>query len=72
MHDIVDLERQGIPGVFVATVEFIDAAEAQAKSLGAEFDAVFVEHPIQDRTDEEMRTIADEAVEGLLSRLRSS
>ena len=26
MHDIVDLERRGIPGVFVASSEFIDAA----------------------------------------------
>jgi len=71
VHDIVDLERQGVPGVFVATVEFIDAAEAQAKALGADFDALFVAHPIQDRTDEEMRVLADQAVEGLLSRLRA-
>ncbi|MCX5738070.1 MAG: hypothetical protein NTZ61_06150, partial [Proteobacteria bacterium] len=24
MHDIIDLEARGIPGVFVATTEFID------------------------------------------------
>lgn len=69
MHDIVDLERRGVPGAFVATVEFIDAAEAQAKSLGAEYDAVFVAHPIQDRSDDEMREIADAAADELMQRL---
>ena len=34
MHDIVDLERRGIPGVFVASSEFVSAADAQSTSLG--------------------------------------
>jgi hypothetical protein len=66
VHDIVDLERRGIVGAFVATVEFIDGADAQARALGAEPAAVFVEHPIQDRTDDEMRAIADGAFEEIL------
>ena len=69
MHDIIDLETRGVPGVFVATVEFIDGAEAQARSLGAEPAAIFVEHPIQDRTDEEMIAIADAAFEKVLAAL---
>ena len=32
MHDTVDLETRGVPGVFVATVEFVDGAEAQARA----------------------------------------
>ena len=36
MHDIVDLESRGIPGVGVASSEFVVAAEMQAKSLGME------------------------------------
>ena len=32
MHDISDLERRGIPGVFVASEGFIDAAETQARA----------------------------------------
>jgi len=69
VHDIVNLESVGIPGVFVASSEFVDAAEAQAKSLGADPAAVFVTHPIQDRTDEEMQALADGAVAALLDRL---
>jgi len=69
VHDIVDLETRGIPGVFVATVEFTDAATHQAKALGADPAAVYVEHPIQDRTDDEMVEIADKALTEVLARL---
>ncbi len=62
MHDSVDLESRGVPTVFVATQPFVDGAEAQAKALGVEPIGVFVPHPIQDRTDDEVRAIADEAV----------
>ena len=69
MHDIVDLESRGIPGAFVATVEFADAAKHQATALGADPAAIFVEHPIQDRTDEEMTKIADKALQAALASL---
>ena len=69
MHDIVDLEARGVPGVFVATDEFVDGAEAQARALGADPAAVFVPHPIQDRTDDEMRAIADAAFDEIVARL---
>jgi hypothetical protein len=61
VHDIADLEGRGVPGVFVASTEFIDAAAAQGMALGFDAAAVFVAHPIQDRTDDEMRTLADGA-----------
>ncbi len=66
MHDIIDLERRGLPGVYVATVQFVDGAEVQAKALGATPAAVFVQHPIQDRTDAEMMAIADEVLDKLI------
>ena len=66
---MVDLEDRGIPSVFVSTVEFIDGADAQARALGTTPSAVYVEHPIQDRTDDEMRMIADKAVEEIVSRI---
>jgi len=69
VHDIVDLETRGVPGVFVATVEFTDGAEAQARALGADAAAVYTEHPIQDRTDDEMIAIADAAYDALVARL---
>ncbi len=61
MHDISDLEGRGIPAVFVASREFLRAAEAQARALGFAPERVLVPHPIQDRTDEEMRAYADAA-----------
>ena len=67
MHDITDLEGLGLPGVFVASTAFADAAAAQAKALGFEPAWVLVPHPIQDRTDEELRGLADAAVEKIVA-----
>jgi len=66
VHDIVDLESRGIPGVFVASNEFTGAAQTQAKALGCDPLAVYVPHPIQDRTDDEIRELADNAWESIL------
>jgi len=66
VHDITDLERRGLPGVFVASLEFVEAAEAQSTALGFPAASVFVAHPIQDRTDDEMRALADEAVDRIV------
>jgi hypothetical protein len=66
VHDITDLEGRGLPGVFVASSVFVAAADAQAEALGFEPARVFVPHPIQDRTDDEMRAIADAAVDEIV------
>lgn len=66
---MVNLEAQGIPGVFVASAEFAAAAESQSKGLGTTPESVFVEHPIQDRTDDEMREIADKAYAEVVAKL---
>ena len=71
MHDITDLEAQGIPGMFVASDEFVEAAAAQGKSLGFEPAACYVPHPIQDRTDSEIRALADAAFEEILAQIVS-
>jgi hypothetical protein len=68
VHDIVDLERRGLPGVFVASAEFVDAAVAQSTSLGfPDVARVFTPHPIQDRTDDEMRSYADAAYDAIVA-----
>ena len=72
MHDIVDLEMRGVPGVVVASSEFIEAAESQASALGLEARRVFVPHPIQDRTDDEMRALADAALDQIMEALRKA
>ncbi len=58
-----------MPALFVATREFVDGAQVQARALGVDPAAVYVEHPIQDRSDEEMLAIADGAWEAIFSQL---
>jgi len=55
--------------VYVASTEFVEAGEAQARALGFTPAAVFVAHPIQDRTDEEIRALAEGAVDAIVARL---
>ena len=58
-----------MPALFVATVEFEDGARAQARALGADPAAVYVPHPIQDRTDAELVAIAEAAIERIVTQL---
>ncbi len=55
--------------MFVASTEFVDAADAQAGALGVDVARVFVAHPIQDRTDDEMQALADAAVDDIVDAL---
>ena len=71
MHDISDIERRGLPAVFVASGEFVSAADTQAAALGFDPERVFTEHPIQDRSDDEMRVIAEKAYAELVEALTS-
>ena len=71
MHDIADLDARGIPGGMIATTAFEEAAKAQGKSLGFDPAIVYVPHPIQDRTDEELRDIADQALDSVLAMITS-
>ena len=66
---MVNLEGLGIPSVMVASDQFIDAAEIQAKALGADPARIFVPHPIQDRTDDEIRALADSVFDALRAAL---
>ena len=61
MHDNADLEGRGLTGVFLASTEFAEAAAAQSAALGFPAAHVLVAHPIQDRTDDELRALADAA-----------
>lgn len=70
MHDTTWFEIQGRPAVFVASSEFAGAAEAQSRALGLpQVRRVFVPHPIQDATDDEMRAKADTIVEAIIEAL---
>ena len=63
------METRGIPTVMVATCEFESGKEAQDKALGCDLKAVYTEHPIQDRTDDEMLAIADPVFDALMAGL---
>ena len=70
MHDIADIESRGVPGVFVASGAFVQAAEAQSSALGVpDLARVFTPHPIQDRTRDEVRAYADAALPAILEAL---
>jgi hypothetical protein len=66
---MAELEGRGIPTVGVATTEFIEGANAQAKSLGTDPALVFVPHPVQDRTDDELKQLADEHFDAIVNLL---
>ena len=57
----MDLESRGVPAGFVASCEFAEAAAAQGRSLGIQPPAVFLPHPIQNRTDDEMTQLAEQS-----------
>ena len=67
----MNLESRGIPAGFVASTEFIEAANAQAASLGIKPASVYVQHPIQDRTDEEMVQLAQDAIDAIITMIYS-
>jgi len=72
VHDITDLDGRGIPGGFIASTEFIDAAATQQKALGFDTACVFVPHPIQDRTSEEIEALAEGAFDDIVAMVQAS
>ena len=67
---MVKLEENGIPTANVATTEFIAAARAQCSALGmSQYEPIFVPHPIQPKTPEEVRALADQVVEQVVAKL---
>ena len=70
MHDGVFFEDHGIPTATIISAEFVRAAGAQARALGAEdYRTVVVAHPIQPLTRAEVRALADKAFDDVLARL---
>jgi alkanesulfonate monooxygenase SsuD/methylene tetrahydromethanopterin reductase-like flavin-dependent oxidoreductase (luciferase family) len=71
VHDSVWFETNKKPAVVIASSEFVDAARKQAEALGLpELRRVFVPHPIQDATDDQMRAKADAIVNEVIAALK--
>ena len=56
----------------MASTEFITAAASQSAALGFPAASVFVAHPIQDRRDDEIRSLGDAALGEILAALVAS
>jgi hypothetical protein len=68
LRDVAELETLGRPAVLIASSAFVQAADEQASLLGApELARCFVGHPVQDRTDEELREMARAIVDEALA-----
>jgi hypothetical protein len=62
VHDLVRLERRGIPTAGVGTLPFADEALEQARLLGMpDLTMTLVSHPIQLLDDAELLALADSA-----------
>ena len=65
----MNLDGRGIPGVSIVTEAFADAVDVQSQAMGFDPAVVYVPHPIQNRTQEELARLADEAIEPTLRML---
>jgi hypothetical protein len=64
----MELEALGRPAVLATSSAFAAAADEQSTLLGQpELRRVLIAHPIQDRTDDELRQLARSAVDELLA-----
>ena len=66
------LDQLGVPGLMVATTEFKPAAAAQSKSVGFEPEIIWVDHPIQNRTEDELKEIAYDAFPTIIETLKGN
>jgi hypothetical protein len=67
---MVSLERMGIPTAAVATEPFIDEALEQARVLGMpDYRMVFIPHPVQLLSLEELHEQADRVLHLIVARL---
>ena len=70
LRDVLSFEGLDRPAVLIASSAFTQAAEHQSAALGQpDIRRVLVQHPIQDRTDEELRELARGAVDEVLAAL---
>ncbi len=68
LRDVMELETLGCPAVLAASSAFAQAADEQSVLLGQPaLRRVMIPHPIQDRSDAELRVLAHDAVTALLA-----
>jgi hypothetical protein len=65
----MNLDTRGVPGISIVTEAFADAVDTQSRALGFDPAVVYVPHPIQNRTPDELSKIADDALAPALKAL---
>ena len=72
LRDVIEFEALGRPGVLVASDAFAQAAAEQVQLLGQpKLAYALAPHPIQDRTDDELRAIARDLADQVLAAIRT-
>lgn len=70
VHDVVRLERRGIPTAAVGTEPFLDEALEQARVLGMpDYRMVLVPHPVQLLDEPAVHALAELALARVVARL---
>lgn len=70
LRDVLGFEELERPAVLIASSAFADTADRQSAALGQpDLRRVLVAHPIQDRTDDELRELARGCAEEALAAL---
>jgi hypothetical protein len=73
VHDLVRLERRGIPTAGIGTLPFADEALEQARLLGMpDLRMLLVPHPVQLLEPEELDALADDVFARLLQHLQTT
>jgi hypothetical protein len=72
LRDVMEFESLGRPGVLIASDAFARAASDQVQLLGQpKLAYALAPHPIQDRTDEELRAMAGALVDQALAAIQA-
>ena len=70
VHDVIRLEKMGIPTAAVATDAFLDEAIDQARLLAMpDYPMIWLPHPVAIVDEDGIRRLAREAAERIVKRL---
>ncbi len=70
VHDVIRIEKAGVPTVNVATKGFVDEGEAQSKLLGMpDYESLWVTHPVAILSSEQIENLAMEVADTVAARL---
>jgi hypothetical protein len=70
VHDVVRLERRGVPTVNIGTKPFLDEGLEQARVLGMpDYRMVWLPHPVATRTTEEIEALARQSASAVVAHL---